>query len=414
MSYPLLGMTGYGSAVESVSNNFSSYVQGAYKSNGVVFATVLSRILLFSEARFQWQRISNGRPTDLFGTQDLAILETPWVNGTTGELLARMEQDVSLSGNFYAVNEGDRLRRLRPDWVEIILTEPPDTAVQSDVAGYRYVPGGIGSNNEGQYYLPDQICHWSPIPDPIAQYRGMSWLAPVIREVQADGAATEHKLAFFRNAATPNLAVSVKEPMSVTQFTEFVDAMDEAHKGTSNAYKTLYTGGGADVTVVGANMQQLDFKVTQGAGETRICAAGGVPPIIVGLSEGLQASTYSNYGMARRKFGDHWARPQWRSACAALASVVKTPGGSGTGTVRLWYDDRDIAFLREDEADRAAILKENMLAIESAVRAGFDPATALVAVVSGDLLTMKHTGLYSVQLQPPGSTAPAPKPVGAP
>jgi hypothetical protein len=145
-----------------------------------------------------------------------------------------------------------------------------------------------------------------------------------------------------------------------------------------------------------------------------VCAAGGVPPIIVGLSEGLKAGTYSNYGMARRKFGDHWARPQWRSACAALSSLVKLPGGSTSGAVRLWYDDRDIAFLREDEGDRAGILKEHMLTIESAVRAGFEPESAKAAVVAGDLSGMTHTGLYSVQLQPPLDNSPPAIDAGAP
>jgi phage portal protein BeeE len=311
-SYPLVGASTYGTKAEVAENSFAGYTQAAYKHNGIVFAIVLSRMLLFTEARFQWQRLSNGRPTDLFGSQDLAVLETPWPNGTTGELLARMEQDVSLAGNFFAVREADRIRRLRPDWVQIVLSAPPEVSARSDVVGYRYVPGGVASG-EGEIFLPEQVCHWSPIPDPIAQYRGMSWITPVMREIQADGAATEHKAHFFDNAATPNLAVSMKDPMTPAQFREFVDAMDDAHRGAHNAYKTLYTGGGADVSVIGADMRQLDFRQTQGAGETRVCAAGGVPPIIVGLSEGLKAGTYSNYGMARRKFGDHWARPQWRA-----------------------------------------------------------------------------------------------------
>jgi hypothetical protein len=56
---------------------------------------------------------------------------------------------------------------------------------------------------------------------------------------------------------------------------------------------------GADVKTVGADLQQVDFKQVQGAGETRICAAARIPPIIVGVSEGLDSATYSNYGQAR-------------------------------------------------------------------------------------------------------------------
>ncbi|PWK81717.1 phage portal protein BeeE [Lentzea atacamensis] len=388
---------------EEVANSFVGYVQQIYKSNGVVFATSLARLLLFTEARFQWQQMRGGRPGDLFGNQDLEVLERPWPNGTTGELLARAEQDVTAAGNFYVSREGKRLRRHRPDWVEIVLTAPPDEAVESDVAGYLYTPGGSKSKAEPRLYLPGEMAHWSPIPDPEAHYRGMSWLTPVIREVQADGAATRHKLKYFENGTTPKLAVSLSEKVSKEQFQAFIAKTNAEHQGEHNAYKTLFLGGGADVKVVGADLKQLDFKVTQGAGETRIAAAAGVPPIIVGLSEGLEASTYSNYGQARRKMGDHWARPQWRSVCAALEPILRRPDNA-----RLWYDDRDIAFLREDEKDAAEILSQKMLTIESGVRSGYTPESVVDAVDSGDLRRLKHTGLFSVQLQPPGSGQPAP------
>jgi phage portal protein BeeE len=396
MTYPLFGYSSSGQP-EEIESSFMGHVQGAYKSDGVVFAVILARMLLFSEARFTYQRFNKGRPGEMFGDASLQILETPYPNGTTGEMLARADQDVSLGGNWYLVREKNRLRRLRPDWVSIILSAPPDQAVESDVMGYLYRPGGTGT---GRTYLPEEVVHWSPIPDPEAMYRGMSWVTPVLREIQADKAATDHKARFFENAATPNLAVAFKESVTEDQFREFVDAHKAANDGYRNAYKTMFLAGGADVTVVGADMKQLDFKVTQGAGETRICAAGGVPPIIVGLSEGLQASTYSNYGMARRKFGDHWARPQWRSICGPLAKVVPVPSGC-----RLWYDDRDIPFLYEDAKDRTEIAQGQVTMIARLAEVGADWDTAVKAVTTGDLslLAGAHSGLFSVQLQPPGS-----------
>lgn len=390
--------------VERDEHSFIDYVNSVYKSNGVIFGIVLARIQLFAEARFQFQRMRKGRPGDLYGTEELFLLEKPWPNGTTGELLARMEQDVSIGGNAYVVREAGRLRRLRPDWVQIILNEAPARAIKSDVVGYLYTPGGGTGRDEvnGKIYLPNEICHWSPIPDPEAQYRGMSWLTPVLSEIQADQATTRHKLKFFENAATPNLAVSFSETVTKAQFEGFMAAMNASHQGSGNAYKTLYLGGGADVKVIGADLRQLDFKSTQGAGETRICAAGGVPPIIVGLSEGLQSATYSNYGMARRKFGDHWARPQWRSVCSALERIIQTPRDS-----RLWYDDRDIAFLREDQKDVAAIQSQQAGTMKQLLDAGYTPESVMAAVTNEDWTMLEHSGLYSVQLQPPGQTTPS-------
>ena len=136
-NYALTGTTA-SADTESIENSFIGYINGLYKSNGIVFACMEARRSVFSEARFQFQRIKNGRPGDLFGSQALSFLEYPWPNGTTGELLSRAIQDVDLTGNHYVAREAGRLRRLRPDWVQIILSAPPDRAVESDVMGYIY------------------------------------------------------------------------------------------------------------------------------------------------------------------------------------------------------------------------------------------------------------------------------------
>ncbi|WP_055563613.1 phage portal protein [Streptomyces atriruber] len=398
---------------EAISNDFRAYSEGLYKANGIVFACMTVRAHVFSEARFQYQRMKNGRPGDLFGTKELALLETPWPNGTTGELLSRAMQDVDLCGNHYVVREAGRLRRLRPDWVQIVLTAPPDQAVQSDVAGYVYYPGGIG-NGQGKVYLPEELAHWSPIPDPDAQYRGMSWLTPVIRDIQSDKAATTHKANFFANAATPNLAVSFKETVTKEQFKDFMAAMDAAHSGVDNAYKTLYLGGGADVRVVGADLKQLDFRATQGAGEVRIAAAARVHPTLVGLSDSLSGSSLNagNYSVARDWFGSGTMRPLWRSISAAYQTLV--PAITGT---RLWYDDRDIPALRADKKDLAEIQTTQSATITSLITAGFTPESAVAAVMAEDWALLVHSGLLSVQLTPPGESdepVALPEPVTAP
>lgn len=388
---------------ETIGSSYPALVDQAYKANGIVFACVLARLLLFSEARFQFQRIRSGRPTDLFGDQSLAILETPWPGGTTGDLLARMEQHVSLAGNAYVFRDTDRLRVLRPDWVTTVHASKYENAnaLDAELVGYVYQPGGIGSDLEPTLIVRSLVAHYAPIPDPSALSVGMSWLTPILSEVSADKAATTHKLKFFEHAATPN--VIVKYPVEVTeeQVKQYVDLIRDEHQGAANAYKTLHLGGGADPMVVGKDFQQLEFKATQGAGETRIAAAAGVPPIVVGLSEGLAASTYSNYGQARRKFADGWARPAWRSAAGALANIVQAPADA-----RLWYDARDVSFLQEDEKDAADILATHAQTIRTLTDAGYDPASVIPAVLAGDLSTLQHSGLYSVQLQAPGTGQP--------
>lgn len=390
--------------------SFVGHISNGYKSNGIVFACVLARLMVFSEARFQYQRIVDGRPGDLFGAQSLSLLENPWPNGTTGELLARMEQDASLAGNFYAtaINDehGPRIRRLRPDWVTIITgsRSGSPTALDARVVGYMYAPQEGVDIPDPVFLAPSQVAHWSPIPDPEAQWRGMSWLTPVVREIRADNAATKHKQKFFDNGTVGGMAIKYAEGVPQESVAKFAEMFRQAHAGTDNAYKTYHLGGGADITTLGADLKQLDFKVTQGAGETRIAAASGVGAVIAQLSEGLQGSSLNagNFSAAKRRFADGTLRPNWRSAAAALASLVEVPAGA-----RLWYDTRDIAFLQEDQKDEAAIQSTQATTISSLVSAGFTPDEVVKAVTAGDLRSLvgKHSGLYSVQLQAAGSGA---------
>jgi len=265
------------------------------------------------------------------------------------------------------------------------------------VIGYVYHPRGRQGGEKAVGFLPEEVAHFAPIPDPEARFRGMSWLTPVIREVMADRAATEHKLMFFENGATPQMIVKF-DLESVERMRPWIELFKEGHEGSENAYKTLFVGAGTDATVVGANLQEMDFKITQGAGETRIAAAAGTPPVIVGLSEGLASATYSNYGMAMRRFADITMRPLWRNAAASLAPIVNVPGGA-----ELWYDDRDVPALADDGLARSQILSTNVGTVHTLVASGYEPDSVIEAVTSGDLSKLVHSGLYSVQLQPAGS-----------
>lgn len=394
-------------AHEDIPASFQGYVEGAYKANGIVFACCVARMLIFSEARFQYQRLRGGRPGELFGAPSLAVLEKPWPNGTTGELLSRAISDVDMAGNFYAARlDRTSITRMRPDWVTIMLGsksgrrdwEPGD--LDTECIGYLYHPGGRSSGRDPIPLLPENVAHWAPIPDPTATYRGMSWVTPIVREVMGDKAAMEHKLKFFENGATVNLVVTVDKDVKGEQFKQWVSVFKEAHDSRLNAYETVFLGGGSDMTAIGSDMKQIDFKTTQGHGETRVCAAARIPPIIVGLSEGLESATYSNYGQARRAFADGTMRPLWRGIAGALESIVPVPGDA-----RLWFDARDVSFLQEDEKDAAEIQSTRASTISTLVDAGFTPESVVDAVNADDMDRLVHTGLFSVQLQPPGTVA---------
>lgn len=429
-AYPIQWGNGTENARETAPNDYTSYINSAYKGNGIVFACCMRRQTVFSEMRFIYlQRDSNGGgPGETFGATQLSVLENPWENGTTQDLLCRALQDVDMCGNHYAVKEGNgkdkpyRIRRLRPDWVDIILSDAPEDAVRSDVIGYCYKPGNTSDPAKWEIYPVDgsngAIAHWIGLtPDPDAQYRGMSWITPVIREILADKGASLHKQKFFDQGATPQIAVSFKDTVSPEAFKKFMKQLNREHDGVNNAYKTMYLAGGADVTVLGAHLNQLDFQTTQGHGETRIAAAAGIHPVLVGLSEAIKGTPLAigNYQAAKDMFGEVFLRPMWASLCASYQVLVGKYRGA-----ELWYDDSNISFLRQDRQAEADFQTSQATNINTLVMAGFTPESIIKCCVGGwDLKKLVHSGLLSVQMQKPGEqgggqTPPPPTSEGPP
>src|SRR4030095_9247570 len=106
---------------EEIPQSYAGFASQAYKGNGVVFACMAVRQMVFQQARFKFRSFNNGRPGPLFGTPSLGILETPMSGYTTADLLATAIMDADLAGNSFGLRENNNIYRLRPDWVTIVL-----------------------------------------------------------------------------------------------------------------------------------------------------------------------------------------------------------------------------------------------------------------------------------------------------
>lgn len=410
-----------------MAEHFETYVQSMYRENGVIFACIAARARVFSQARFMWQEYVKGRPGAMSWDDSLSLLDQPWINGTTGEWLHLMELDATLAGNSYAtrVDETGRVGakangedswivRLRPDWMKIVIgspvagiTDPYHPSCR--VKGYWYLPPG----GDDILLMPKDVMHYSPLPDPMARFLGMSWLTPIIKEFHGDQAMTKHKIAFLRNSATPQIAISMAPDVDPDDFDSFVERFKEMHGGPDNAGKTIFVGGGADVTPLSMDFKALEFTSSQGRGETRIASAAGVHPAIVGLSEGLQGSSLNqgNFMAARRLFVDGTMRDLWGKAAPSMQALFPPPAKDK----RLAPDVNDIPFLREDASAEMELLSAAITGMRTGVEGGWEPDKVVEAFTSGDLsiLIGNHTGLLSVQLQDRSRNAAVAEP-GAP
>ena len=414
-TYPItLNQTLHGTE-EKIGTDYVGLGDGTLKSNPVVFACMNARMSLFSEARFMYRRQRSGTPGELWSDRSLELLRHPWPGGTTGDLLARTMQDGDLAGNAIWVRRPNRLARLRPDWATFIhgSYNDPDVDmwdVDAELLGIAYHPGGPYGGKGPIFFQPSEFAHYAPIPDPIAPARGISWLTALIREIQADSQMTTHKQAYLTNGATPNLVLTGVPGNSLPEYQQWVDKFSKSHDGAHNAYKSLYLTAAMDAKVLGSDMAQMDFKSTQGIGETRIAAAAGVPAAVVGISEGLAGSSLNagNFAASMRRFADLTMRPLWRNVCGSFEQIVPVPGDS-----ELWYDDRDIPALKDDIKDAADVRAADASAMSQLISSGWEPESIVAAIAAGDWKRLQHTGLYSVQLQPPmpdGPAAPEPTP----
>lgn len=395
-----------GQRVQEVSDTLPGYM-AALRGAPPAFAAQALRARVLSQVRFRYRN----RQRKLFGDRSLGLLERPWVNGTTADLVTKMEWHAGLAGNAFVIRQTDRMRVLRPDWTGILYGSESE-AKESDgslsgfmldatLLGYVYQPGGVGRGRaEPVLLLPDEVAHWAPMSDPESPGAGMSWITPAVRDIQGDKAASAHKLQFFANGATPNMVVKGITAQSPEKFNEIVDMLEDRHKGLANAYRTLYLTAGADATVVGANLRQIDFNATIGTGETRISYLSGVPATLLGISKGLEGSSLNagNFNAAKRTFGDTWVSPTLQGLAAALSTIVDVPGGA-----ELWFDTADVSLLHEDAKDAASIAQTDAATIANLVREGFTADSAKAAVIGRDMGLLVHTGRVSVQLQEPGT-----------
>lgn len=379
-------------------------------SCGPVSAVLDRRASIMGEARPAFQRMVKGKPDELYSTRELEVLKTPWVGGSWRQLAAIAEADVAACGNSYWIRLENTLVRLEPDWVTIVTGDVELGGVEVGYELLGYVVRPHGGQGDGLALEPSQVGHYKPgVPAGGNPFRGESWLAAVASDASSDIQLTSYKGNYLKNGAMPSLAVTYEPSMPLETLEAFVPVFASKFSGALNAGKVMHFLGGRDVKTVGATLDDLAFKAVQGAGETRIAAAAGVPAAVAGFSEGMQGSSLNagNYTATRRLFGDAKIRPLLGSLCEAFSTLLTVPADS-----RLWYDDSQVSFFQEDVTDEANIRQTHASTIQILINAGFEPDAVVTAVTTGrlDALAGQHSGLTSVQLTPPadGTLPPAP------
>ena len=390
---------------ESATQALVRQARQAHKDNGIVYAAEAVKMALFAEARFQFQAVDDGH---LFGDTSLSLLEHPWPNADTGELLSRMVSDAGM-GNAYmrkAVpadggGDGPELVRMMQENVTIVSEERTDDMGRTWRRPAGYIED-MGPGRQAQFYTVDEVGHFSPMPDPGARWRGMSWLSPILRDVHADQKLTQYKQFHLDNGAMPGLVVKYAMKLGNKTIDTLRKRVRSRYGGAENAGNVLVLDEGADLTVAGSSLKDLEFDAVTKAGERRVCAAAGPGLLVIcGFETG-------DYQTAIRELADLWARPYWRMCCAALEHLIPGPASDPKTPVRLWYDVGGIAALREGELSRAQSYLVTMQGLASSIQAGFTRVSAIAAAAAHDVSLLKP----DPNAPPPGVSGRATERVG--
>lgn len=364
----------------------------ALTSNGIVYGVFRTRAELFSQARFVWKRYGAGwRPTsaDVWTDGGLALLDNP------AHILERCELDVACTGASYWVLDGASLRNLPAEHCTIVSGSqrtPDDPALAWDArpVGLIYQPAGMSPES----WLWSEVGAYIPESDPLARWRGMSWLRPAMEDIAGDNGARRFLTRFFEASATPNSVVVFPPEVMKETVEAFRDVFLSKHEGVQHAFRTAFLGGGADLKVVGSNLKDLDSEAVRKQVHRDIAAAAGVPIVAAGIEQG----TYANSKESNRALADRKVRYLWLRALDAFRPLLSKPNNG-----ELWIDTSGISALQADALDDAQVMAQQAQTMRTLVDGGFVPESVITAVTTGDMSRLQHSGLLSVQTQAPGS-----------
>lgn len=207
--------------------------------------------------------------------------------------------DFFTTGNAYWVkirNDFDRVvelwwipeRMLRPNW---------EQGSGRFIDDYIYTVDGV------EYRIKARnVIHFRDGIDPVNPRKGLSKLASLFREIFTDDEAANFTAVLLKNFAVPGVILAPSNttgPLAKTD-PEAVKAKYIETFGGDERGNVMALSAPTDVRVLSWSPQQMNLRELRRIPEERITAVLGVSAIVAGLGAGLDRSTFTNFGEARR------------------------------------------------------------------------------------------------------------------
>jgi len=274
-------------------------VEEAYKKNPIVFAAVNFKANSASKVHLNVFR--NGK---LLEEEDPAVrlIQKPNPLMNEADLWRYIIVDLSLFGCSAwqkvrnQVNKPAQLWRLRPDWLQAVVTE--------DAIVWKYQTG-----SEVKTFPMEDVVYFH-LYDPLYHLNALAPAKVVYPLVALDNAITNFQYQYLSSGGLPPIVLKLKGFIQPEQIQRLRERWSAQYGGMRNWSMPAVLDGDADIEKLGTSFEEFDFSDMDSKLESRICAVFGVSPILLNLPGGLERSTFSNYEQALRTFWTNVLIPQ--------------------------------------------------------------------------------------------------------
>ena len=277
-------------------------------------------------------------------THELAVLlKEPNPEESQDELLERLLTHQQIGGQWAlhkARSSGGRLVELwalRPDRLELV---PGDNGL---MAGYLFKTDKKKTAISRQDAV---VCMLRA--DPLDDFYGLSPLAVLALFGDLDNRAAEYLRSFFYNGGSPAGLLKIKNAvLEEPDRLRLKEAWAREHGGDKGWHSISVVDADADYQEIGSRPEKLSMEAIWDETEARVCAAFGVPPILVGANIGLKRATYANYAEARQSF---WQETMPLVLNRTARKLTKGVAAEWGPDLRIRYDLSEVKALQIDDA----------------------------------------------------------------
>ncbi len=328
-------------------------------TNSIVVAVVGWIARNFPEAPVRIARVptNEGEPVTYIGPRAagpgrmLELLEkpNPYYSGVL-QWMATIN-DFFNTGNAYWIKVRGPLNRVEQLWwAPSWMMEPRWNKDRQDqfIGWYEYTVDGVT-----YLYRVEDVIHFRDGIDPMNTRKGLSRLAALYREIFTDDEASNMTASLMRNLGVPGVILAPANTTGPTgrfQDPEAVkDTFMEKFGGDKTGEPMILTTP-ADVKVLSWSPEQMSLRELRKIPEERISAVVGVAAIVAGLGAGLDRSTFSNFGEARKAAYQEAIIPAQRLIGADL-EVQLLPEFGRTNNLDVEFDWMKATAMQENTAD---------------------------------------------------------------